>query len=368
MSSSKTSCIPFFSRMDHSLPDPCDTGTEACGVSLPLLRTSFRLFFPHSPASVLAVLLAIVTAAPAAENVRVIFRDSALVTSGQIRLQDIARFRGGNGGLHQSLCRLPVGESAPPGYARFVNSRDVLFRILKPRFPDQAFVPVNEGRIRVRTDSRSGTLGDFRSTIETYLQDRLQWPASDWTCQILDSSRTWRCLNRPYSVTVDGLEDAHAKGTVRLTVVLRQDSLETRVPVTCEIRVTTPVLIAADRIERGATLSPDNVRLERRDITYLRSSPLTDMNALREMSALRTITAGTPVTRLYLRKAPAVDKNDLVHIALAAGSIRISVPARARESGSIGERIWVQNIKTNKLVRVTVTGKGMVAIETGERI
>jgi flagella basal body P-ring formation protein FlgA len=66
-----------------------------------------------------------------------------------------------------------------------------------------------------------------------------------------------------------------------------------------------------------------------------------------------------------VKTVPAVEKGDPVAIIVKKGRISVSVVGIAREQGEIGEKIWVQNSKTNKLIRVKIKGKGIVTVLQG---
>jgi flagella basal body P-ring formation protein FlgA len=47
---------------------------------------------------------------------------------------------------------------------------------------------------------------------------------------------------------------------------------------------------------------------------------------------------------------------------MAAGMVRASVAGVARETGCVGDKIWVENQNTHKMIHAEVSGKGKVNI------
>jgi hypothetical protein len=50
------------------------------------------------------------------------------------------------------------------------------------------------------------------------------------------------------------------------------------------------------------------------------------------------------------------------------GPVKVSVIMRAREKGTLGDRIWVQNEMNHKLFKVKIVGKGLVQLMQGVKM
>jgi flagella basal body P-ring formation protein FlgA len=61
-----------------------------------------------------------------------------------------------------------------------------------------------------------------------------------------------------------------------------------------------------------------------------------------------------------------VEKDDAVSILYSSKRFSIAIPAIAREPGAIGDRIWVRNMNSNKLIRAQIREKGIVTVIQGE--
>jgi flagella basal body P-ring formation protein FlgA len=141
-----------------------------------------------------------------------------------------------------------------------------------------------------------------------------------------------------------------------------------RVAVRCFVRVSTPVLVTAETVRRGESLGAVNVERRRTDITTFRYDPLTELSSLEDSRAVRTLAPGTILHERCIEKPPLVRRDEMVYVTTRKGNIRVSVQARARESGGLGDHIWVQNLASRTLLRVKICGKGRVKVETGEAI
>ena len=101
------------------------------------------------------------------------------------------------------------------------------------------------------------------------------------------------------------------------------------------------------------------------DLTRFAPVPFTDCNDLDGMRASRTIRAGSILHERMVLSVPVVEKGEPVSIICAKGRISIAVAGIARENGGKGERIWVENSATHKLIRVMVSEKGKVHVPQG---
>ncbi|MBD3317022.1 MAG: flagellar basal body P-ring formation protein FlgA [Chitinivibrionales bacterium] len=291
------------------------------------------------------------------------FSDSSLVNDTAIRLGDIAQLHGDDGALTRELEARIIGQAAPPGFARYVGHYEAVRYAVTSRFPTVELPEPTTGRTRVVTDYRTAGIDDYRDRILDYLATTIEWVPQDYTVDIENADETWRCHNHPFTVRVEGLTDPRPRGHVRLWLVVTQMGKERRVMVRCRVKVTAAVLVAAGTIRRGEPISAAAIRKERRDITSLRFVPLTEPTAVSKVRAVRTLTPGTVLHDRCVEKMPLIYRDDLVYVTTQAGNVRVSVRARARESGGLGDLIWVQNLNSRKLLRVKVRGKEDVRVE-----
>ncbi len=291
------------------------------------------------------------------ETVVLLFKDSVLVNDTLIKLSDIATIQKTPEHLRDSVANIRIGESAPAGYSRFASVDEIHAQLLRPRFRSVNFECRGPQRIRVVTDSRAVTIGDFADTLHSFVRYHLAWAPGDYEIVIENPTVSRRILNKPFSVQLSGSVNSYAKGPVRLTVQLVQGGRSSSVPVVCRIRVTVPVLVASAEIPRGAEFTQNNTTLRRIDITGFSFHPCTHLEDTKGRMALRTVSIGTIMHTGLLRDIPAVRKGDRLYLSSEKGPIKVSVLVVAREDGVAGQRIWVENLTTNKLLRVEVVNR-----------
>lgn len=295
------------------------------------------------------------------------FYDTATIQDSCIRLGDVARIDGE--AQTRAACRQAViGQAAPPGYSRRVNAQRTVHYTLSHHFPGITFQCRGARAVTVATASREYRIGDFAPQIRARCDSVLAW--EHMQVAIRDSQRTFRVLDKPYTVSVCGIDNPHARGTLRGSLRMQQEGYRHTVAFCLTVAVRSPVVVATGRIARGARIYPSEVSLREMDITHFNKTYYTSLDTVRHFRATRTIGPGEILSDACIEPVPVVEKGQLVRLVSTAGAVRISVEARAREDGAKGECIWVQNSASHTMIKAIVKGAGKVipASEQGARL
>jgi len=135
-----------------------------------------------------------------------------------------------------------------------------------------------------------------------------------------------------------------------------------RMYVTASIEVHGPALVAARPLARGERISNELVQEKLVQINASRRGILTDADQVSGMLVRRPVNAGSIITPDLLEAPNAVERGD--HVIITAKSTVFSVSSRGKAlaSASIGEQVMVENLRSSRTVRATVTGPGRVEI------
>ncbi len=113
-------------------------------------------------------------------------------------------------------------------------------------------------------------------------------------------------------------------------------------------------IVAARSIRAGEALSaedmdaPKNLSDLRRALSFV------------GLEASRTIYKGQAIDSDDLRKPTLVERNKIVQMEYAKGSLTIVAEGRALDSGALGERIRVMNLFSKRIVTATIKGTDIV--------
>ena len=296
----------------------------------------------------------------AQETITLSFRDSVLVNDTTFTIGDIARLSGGDASMRERITAIVAGTSAPPGYARFISTTEYITGLLAAEFPGMPITTAGAKRPLIRTDYRMVRIADYEADLRSYIAAAIGWKAGEWQVAIGNLSDSCKVLDELPVVSFGGLDNRFSKGNTNVTLKLRQGTRTWRLPVRCRFTVSAPVLVTNAAIGRGQTITPDLCELRTMDITHFAPSPITSPEQLLGKKAARSIDPGTILHDRLLTAIPIVEKGDAGSIMITRGRISIAVTGIARERGSVGDRIWVENSETRKLIRTEILEKGKV--------
>jgi flagella basal body P-ring formation protein FlgA len=121
------------------------------------------------------------------------------------------------------------------------------------------------------------------------------------------------------------------------------------------------VLIAAQPVTRHALLGPEDVRLERRELSP-GQDPLKDLGAIMGRRAVRNISAGELLQAGMLELPPLVRRGDIVLLIAQGRGLRAVAQGEAREEGKAGQVVRVRNLSSGREVYGQVEAEGAVRV------
>jgi flagella basal body P-ring formation protein FlgA len=294
------------------------------------------------------------------------FKDTILVNDTTFTLSEIATITGNDATALETLKNTVAGVSAPPSYSRFIAVNDLVAR-LRSKYVQMDLTSNGALRPLIKTDFREIKIGEFTTDITAYLDSIIGWKSGEWSVAFQNLSESVKILNRPFTASITGLElQRFSKGPTSLNLQIGQGSRAYHSTIRCMVTVKLPVYTALHDIRRGQMISTDDYEVRTVDITRFAPIPVTSAAMLTGKCAARSIRQGTILHDRLLKAVPVIEKGDLVAIRHNSKGITISVTGTAREQGGTGDRIWVENGATHKLIRVEIIEKGKVALVTGD--
>lgn len=295
--------------------------------------------------------------------------DSVIIRNKRIILRDIAKISGSlSKNLEQKIGKIYIGEAAPPGFMRFIDRYQVVEEVVKPFTKGLSVSITGQKRIKTYTLAKTNKVENYKHYIVSYLKNIIKWQGTDYSITITNKNYEWNSFPQSDTVTLSGLVNPYPRGTVRLLMTIKQKDFQTSIPVLCKIMVQTAVVCVRQTINRKENIGSEQIILQRKDITNFKYTPYHDLKAVFGKIAVRTLTPGTILHDYCLKAKPDIYTGELVYIELEKGNIRLSVPARAREGGCIGDLIWVENLKSHRLLKAKIIKKGIVTVTKGASI
>ncbi len=293
------------------------------------------------------------------------FSEQASVDGDHIRLGDIARVIAGEAKVVAELETLVVAKSAGYGLTRLVDTDYLYARYLKP-LSTRYLIEINGKSVRVTTRAVAFPSDSVAPLIEKFLSlmPKMNGEIRHW--EIARAPATILVPVGPHSLEL-AFTGVKRKGKVDLNLAIRGTMGVLRnLPITINLRIDQPVLVAKKQIDRDVVLGNDNVSIEMRETTQMNDMAIMDPTQLIGRLAKVTIIPGRVVTPRLVALPPAVKRGQEAKIVFQNGSVKVTSDAVCREDGIVGQIITAKNLGNNRLVRVRVTeGGGLEPIPGG---
>ncbi len=295
--------------------------------------------------------------AGAPSQVSIRFRDQSNVEGGSIRLGDIARVLAGGEHAVAELETLEVAKSAAFGLTRSLDT-DVLFtRYLRP-FSDRYAFEYDHKTIRITTradklpgDSLARLVDAFVAEMPSRSGEVRRWELARAPSEILVPAT-------PHSLELS-FSGGKRKGKVDLNLSIRNETRILRnIPITIQLRVEEPVLVARKQIDRDMPLDASNVAVEMRETTQMNEIAIGNPRKLMGFLAKVTLNPGRIITPRMVAMPPTVKRGQEAKIIYRTGGVSVTADAVCRQDGLPGQIITAKSLVSQRLVRVRVTEDG----------
>jgi flagella basal body P-ring formation protein FlgA len=119
------------------------------------------------------------------------------------------------------------------------------------------------------------------------------------------------------------------------------------------------VAVTAAPVAAGQMLAPDNVTLERRDVSTVTDS-ISSLETASGQAARRSLRAGELLRQAQLSAPLLVKRGEAVLMVARHEHAEISTSGEALDAGAAGALVRVRNLANGRVVRMRVTGAGTV--------
>ena len=122
------------------------------------------------------------------------------------------------------------------------------------------------------------------------------------------------------------------------------------------------VVVTAHHLSRGATLTAEDLILEKKDIARLRGSYFSDPTQAIGKALKRNLQQGRVLNSQHIITPNTIKKGSKVIILAHSDNIQVRMPGKALSNGVMGALIKVQNIQSKKELEAIVMSPGVVKV------
>lgn len=136
--------------------------------------------------------------------------------------------------------------------------------------------------------------------------------------------------------------------------------------VSAEVAQRVIAVIAGEAIERGTLINRRQVRLREVMVTDRHQTFVTDTALVVGQVASRAIKPGDLITAGEVQMPLAVHRRERVSVEMRVPGVKITFTGMARDQGSVGDSIEVENLETKEVFNAKIVGPGKVV--AGEKV
>jgi len=292
----------------------------------------------------------------------IVLRESAEVRGPWILLRDIASIQADDSSLVEKLERIQVGRAPLPGLTRTLDLDRIKSRLRQHRI-NLALLRIEGPRaIVVTAGSRLIRGEELFQAAKAYVVER--WKGEE---DLLISPAPLP----PDLIIPSGEHQLKARpslksnllGSTPLVVEVWVDGrLYRSVNVGLKVSPLGEVVVAARPVPRHALLQPEDLKLERRDLSALPSEAIRDPEKAVGRRTTKALSKGEVLLPKAVEDPPWVKKGDFVTLVAEAPGLTITVQGQAREEGSRGQLIRVRNVSSGREVYGRVESPQVVRV------
>jgi flagella basal body P-ring formation protein FlgA len=276
----------------------------------------------------------------------------------KLNLGDIAIVTGADAQLLKQINKLVLREDARGLLlSQHLESSEILKKIRNALNENDFIKKANPiFKVPSKVTVNFSTTSISQEEVERKIQNFLMIQCADCSYQLSiqsfpdPSSREWDLE----------LDQMSAKGG--LLVPLREVGNRTLKYISGTVRISRLVPVAKRHISQGERLLDTDVEMISHDVTFAKDQGLKVEDVI-GLIAVRSLTAGNPISKSDLRREPAAMKGQIVKGFVGDENFEVAVNLEVQDNGFIGDVIKVKNIENNKYFSALVIEKGVVKVQ-----
>ena len=122
------------------------------------------------------------------------------------------------------------------------------------------------------------------------------------------------------------------------------------------------VIVLSQTVRRGEIFSRNSFRLEKRELSTLRSGYISDPQLIINKQATRNLGADTVINKSNITEPKLIKRGEKITINASTLGLNISMAGIAMMDGIKGQSIRIKNVKSKRLIQATVVKPGQVEV------
>jgi flagella basal body P-ring formation protein FlgA len=302
--------------------------------------------------------------AASAAQVRLELKGAAIVPAGEIRMADVAFVQSDDPDLSTLAAGVSLGVTPLPGNARVVTREHAVMYLARAGVPPANISWSGEKACTVTIRSRRISGPRLVEAAREYLLTHPRLQKDGVRVEVLQTPRDQMVVGESEPELIASPASVEQPwGQVRVYVrVMSEGRVVSTVPVLFRITSNQKVLFALRQIPRGETVAPGDV--EAREIVIGAEgdgeSYFVDPNRVIGKKAVRTISAGAPISDSSLMEPYAIRRGEYVSIVVRTDHMEVVTKGVAQRDARLGEIVPIKVAISGKDLVCHVCGAGEV--------
>lgn len=290
-----------------------------------------------------------------------------IVTGPQIILGEVAEIEGDDPARVETLSQMNLGQTPPPGQSITLSMETFGARLLNSKGADLSGIDWQVPPYVKITSASQKLSGDkIVAEAQNYIFSQFKGQsADDLIVSPIGKQNDLALPPGDVSLTVSAPQGIRFGGPAGINVnVSVNGQLITTARVRFQVDLFEEVVVTVQPISSGTTLTLDNLKMERRNLSRSNSSLefITDINKVLGLAARRSVGTGIILDSSMITKPVILQRGQTVTIVAQRGGIEIRTSGVARQDGYEGQLIRVQNIDSKKMLSAKVINSETVRV------
>jgi flagellar basal body P-ring formation protein FlgA len=294
-------------------------------------------------------------------GLEVSFKNEALVNGPMLTLSDVAMLRPVS--KAEVLSGIVLFPSPAPGEQRCFNSSILKAYVLDAVVNKDSVKWSGAETVCIRREGAVVSQNEIQTVINNKLREILgHLPAEQVVFEAvhLPDISHFPTGNIEYEVL---FSDRDILKSRQVNVIIKLDGkVQENVTITGRVQALVPVVVAMEKLNRGAVLAQDNIMTQLKNIVDLKD-PCLNPEAIIGQVLKKSVSMNQVISEQDLDMPVLIERREVVTMVLQKGNLQLSTTGVASSNGKMGDVIMIKNIKSNREVPCRVMGPGMTMVE-----
>ncbi len=303
---------------------------------------------------------------PSDSVITITAKAEAEVQGSAFTLGEIADIAGTDKALKTQLAAIEVGTSPLPGLSRLLHPGDIIVRLRANHLESKRVQVLAPPEMRVTRIGHEVAADQITQAAITAAQSAIK-DIPNATLEPVQAAAKYTVPAGKVQVLAGAYHGSAEQGLIYVPVSLTVDGKPVQVlDIALRVHRKASVLVANRPIQPHEILSAEDVSLVLTDLPPGFTQPITDLQDAIGKRSTRFLQSGQPIPATAVETPPVISANDQITIEYVFGTIRITAPGLARQSGKVGDTIRVYAPDTRKELDAVIVNNRMVRITDNE--